>query len=159
MDSWSLKIIVTPMMPCMSWTEKSCAGSGWSSNMPEDRGETEMATVGVTGVVGAVSAVYYKISSLPLPTGVRCRCGLHKDLYCYIYIHANCSKSLKLQALHQFSRLWGTLTRFTTGGLETHVNIFYLAERLLWVRLHAHSNSWKSYIILHILCLPLTSVV
>lgn len=48
--------------------------------MPAGLGETEMATVGVTGVVGAVSAVYYKMPSLPLPLGVRCPCGLHTAL-------------------------------------------------------------------------------
>lgn len=43
--------------------------------------EIEMVTVGVTGVVGAVSAVYYKIPSFTLLPGVRCRCGLHTVVY------------------------------------------------------------------------------
>lgn len=48
-----------------------------------------MATVGVTGVVGAVSAVYYKIPSPPLPLGVRCRCGLHRKAVCSVMALSN----------------------------------------------------------------------
>lgn len=54
---------VTRTMPCTSWMGRSCAESGWSSNMPVDRAETETSTVGVAGVAGAVSAVFYRIFS------------------------------------------------------------------------------------------------
>lgn len=66
--------------------------------MPGDHGETEMATVGVTGVVGAVSAVYYKIPSLPLPLGVRCRCGLHTHIrfVCYCTAHLDFQQNFSL---------------------------------------------------------------
>lgn len=79
-DLWNSRITATLTMLSTSWMGRSCAESGWSSNMPAGLGETEMATVGVTGVVGAVSAVYYKMPSLPLPLGVRCPCGLHTVL-------------------------------------------------------------------------------
>lgn len=54
---------VTRTMPCTSWTGRSCAESGWSSNMPVGRAETGTSMVGVTGVAGAVSAVFYRIFS------------------------------------------------------------------------------------------------
>lgn len=123
MDLWSLRIIGTPMMPCMSWTGRSCAGSVWSSNMPGGRDETEMATVGVTGVVGAVSAVYYKIPSLPLSPGVRCRCGLHKYLFCwfiYTLIAAKVWSYRHFTSSVDFQVQWHG---FTTGSLESHVNV------------------------------------
>lgn len=55
------RTIVMLMMPCTSWTGRSCVESGWSSNMPVVRAETETSTVGVTGVVGAVSTVITKL--------------------------------------------------------------------------------------------------
>lgn len=119
MDSWSSRTIVMPTMPYTSWTGRSCAESGWSSNMPAARGETEMAMVGVTGVVGAVSAVYYKMPSLSLPPGVRCPCGLHRELFV-----------LQSNRLREFE------ARVHCPGLWPAVCfpmlMFYLATPLLW---------------------------
>lgn len=75
MDSWSLRTIGMPTMPCMSWTERSYAESGLSSSMPGAHGETETATVGVTVAEGAVSAIYYNIC-FPLLPGARLPCRL-----------------------------------------------------------------------------------
>lgn len=110
MDSWSSRIIVMPTTPYTSWTGRSCAESGWSSNMPAGRGETEMATVGVTGVVGAVSAVYYKMPSLSLPLGVRCPCGLHRELFV-------------LQSKRSWVWSSGTLSWLMASSLFSHVNV------------------------------------
>lgn len=126
MASWSSRITVTLTMPCTSWTGRSCAGSGWSSNMPGGRGETEMATVGVTGVVGAVSAVYYKIPSLPLPLGVRCRCGLHRELYC-------CFTLPLMNIFVAQVWCWGTLSRLMNQQPWIPC-LCYVFTRALWLR-------------------------
>lgn len=87
MGSWNLKTTATPTTLSTSWTGRTCAASVWSSNMPAALGETETetATVGLTRVVvvGAVSAVYYKIPSLPFAAGVRCPSGLHREQFIF----------------------------------------------------------------------------
>lgn len=69
----SSRTTVTRTTPCTSWTGRSCAESGWSSNMPVGRAGTGTSTVGVTGVAAAVSAVFYRI--FPLSSRVKGRRG------------------------------------------------------------------------------------
>lgn len=84
--------------------------------MPAALGETETATVGVTGVVvvGAVSAVYYKIPSLPFAPGVRCPSGLHTELFC---------STLKLRYFHLKCELQGLPSRSVTSRQLSHTYV------------------------------------